>query len=75
LYDPATMQTLDFLYSTTTNLDLSRYENMRIIVTGEEALAARWSDIPLLTVQKIMVVETNAVPNRVYRSPRYSQGR
>ena len=42
LYDPATDQTIDFLYTTSTNLDLGRYVNMRIIVTGDEGIAARW---------------------------------
>jgi uncharacterized protein YgiM (DUF1202 family) len=73
LYDPATDKNVDFLYTTTTNLDLSRYVGMRIIVTGEEALAARWSDIPVLTVQRIQVIATNAVPQRIYNSPRQSQ--
>ena len=46
LYDPATDSNIDFLYTTTTNLDLSRYVGMRIIVTGEEGLAARWTEFP-----------------------------
>ena len=73
LYDPATDKNVDFLYTTTTNLDLSRYVGMKIIVTGEEGLAARWSDIPVLTVQRIQVIATNAVPQRIYYSPRQSQ--
>jgi uncharacterized protein YgiM (DUF1202 family) len=73
LYDPATDKNVDFLYTTTTNLDLGRYVGMRIIVTGEEGLAARWPDIPVLTVQRIQVINTNAVPKVIYRSPRQSQ--
>ena len=73
LYDPTTDKNVDFLYTTTTNLDLSRYVGMRIIVTGEEGLAARWSDIPVLTVQRIQVIDTNALPQRIYYSPRQSQ--
>ena len=73
LYDPVTDENVDFLYTTTTNLDLSRYVGMKIIVTGEEGLAARWSDIPVLTVQRIQVIATNAVPQRIYYSPRQSQ--
>jgi uncharacterized protein YgiM (DUF1202 family) len=72
LYDPTTDKNVNFLYSTTTNLDLSRYVGMRIIVTGEEGLAARWADIPVLTVQRILVIDTNAVPTVIYRSPRAS---
>ena len=70
MYDPATDKNVDFLYTTTTNLDLSRYVGMKIIVTGEEGLAARWSDIPVLTVQRIQVIDTNAVPQLIYRSPK-----
>jgi uncharacterized protein YgiM (DUF1202 family) len=70
LFNPTTDVNVDFLYSTTTNLDLSRYVGMRIIVTGEEGLAARWSDVPVLTVQRILVIDTNAVPQLIYRSPR-----
>jgi uncharacterized protein YgiM (DUF1202 family) len=70
LYDPATDKNVNFLYTTTTNLDLSRYVGMRIIVTGEEGLAARWADIPVLTIQRILVIDTNAVPQLIYRSPK-----
>jgi uncharacterized protein YgiM (DUF1202 family) len=70
LYDPTTDKNIDFLYTTTTNLDLSRYVGMRIIVNGEEDLAARWADIPVLTVQRILVIDTNAVPQLIYRSPK-----
>ena len=73
LYDPTTDKNVDFLHSTTTNLNLSHYVGMRIIVTGEEGLAARWSDIPVLTVQRILVIDTNAVPQQIYRSPRAGQ--
>ena len=74
LYDPATDVNVNFLYTTATNLDLSRYVGMKINVTGEEGLAAQWPDIPVLTIQKILVIDTNAVPQHIYRSPRQSQG-
>jgi len=70
LYSTETDQNIDYLYSTTTNLDLSRYVGMRIIVSGEESLAARFTDTPVLTVQSIEVVDANAVPRRAYLSPR-----
>jgi uncharacterized protein YgiM (DUF1202 family) len=73
LYDPRTDVNIDFLYTTATNLDLGRYIGMRIIVTGQEELAARWTDTPVLTVEKINVLDTNAVPRVIYRSPRQSQ--
>lgn len=75
LYAPETDKNINYLYSTSTNLDLSRYDGMRIIVTGEESLAARFTDTPVLTVQKIEVIDTNAVPKRTYYSPRQQQER
>ncbi len=37
LYDPSTRKEINFLYTTSTNLDIGRYYKMRIIATGEEA--------------------------------------
>jgi uncharacterized protein YgiM (DUF1202 family) len=74
LYAPATDVNIDFLYTTSTNLDLGKYIGMQIIVTGEEDLAAHWQ-IPVLTIQQIIVVNTNAVPNTIYYSPRSQQER
>ena len=48
---------INYLYTTTTNLDLSHYKGLHVIVTGEESLAARWKNTPLLTIQRIQVVE------------------
>ena len=75
LYDPSTMKEIDFLYTTATNrdgvkLDLSRYMNMRIIVTGEEGMAPRWHETPVLTIQRIIVLDTNAVPKAYHPIPR-----
>ena len=64
LYDPSTDVNINYLYTTSPNLDLSRYDNMRIIVTGEEGLDARWKDTPLINIQSIQVISTNAVPRR-----------
>ena len=73
LYDPATEVNINYLYTTSPNLDLSKYVNMRIIVTGEEGLDARWKDTPLINIQSIQVISTNAVPHVILRSPRQSQ--
>ncbi len=72
LYDPNTYIAIDYLYTTTTNLDLSRYNGLHIIVTGEEGLAARWNQTPVLTIQRILVVsaDTNAVPRFQSVTPR-----
>jgi len=57
LYDTNTWSTIDYLYTTSTNLNLRRYDGLHIIVTGEEGLAQRWKDTPVLTIQRILVVE------------------
>lgn len=48
---------IDYLYTTSTNLDLSRYKGMHIIVTGEEFLDERWKNRPVLTIHRIQVLE------------------
>jgi hypothetical protein len=73
LYDPATGVNINYLYTTSPTLDLSHYVNMRIIVTGEEGLDARWKDTPLINIQSIQVISQNAVPRVIYQSPRQSQ--
>ena len=70
LYDPETYQTIDYLYTTAPDLDLSRYVNMRIIVTGVEGIDQRWPSSPIIAIQSIQVVSTNAVEHRDLRSPR-----
>ncbi|HEV2694753.1 MAG TPA: hypothetical protein VG347_17795, partial [Verrucomicrobiae bacterium] len=59
LYEPANGKAINYLYSTTTNLNLARYNGLHISVTGEEGLDARWKETPVLTVQKIYVLSTN----------------
>lgn len=70
LYDPNTYQTIDYLYSTSTNLDLSHYVNMRIVVTGVEGLDERWKNSPVIAIQSIEVVSLNGVKHIDNRSPR-----
>jgi SH3-like domain-containing protein len=52
-----TKQPVDYLYTTSTNLDLSRYKGMHIIVTGEEAIDPRWKNTPVITIQRIQVLD------------------
>jgi len=73
LYDPATDVNINYLYSSSPSLDLSTYAGDRIIVTGEEGMDSRWKDIPIINIQTIQVISTNAVPNIIYHSPRQSQ--
>lgn len=48
---------IDYLYTSSTNLDMSRYKGMHIIVTGEEFLDERWKNRPVLTIHRIQVIE------------------
>jgi len=57
LVSPETKQPINYLYTTSTNLDLGRYKGMHIIVTGEEALDPRWKNTPVITIQRIQVLE------------------
>jgi uncharacterized protein YgiM (DUF1202 family) len=47
---------INYLYTTSTNLDLSRYIGLHIIATGEEELDERW-DTPVLTLKRIVLVD------------------
>lgn len=52
-----THKTINYLYPPTPSLDMSRYKGMHIIVTGEEGLDERWRNTPVITVQRIQVLE------------------
>jgi uncharacterized protein YgiM (DUF1202 family) len=70
LYDTESGNAINYLYSTSTNLDISRYNNYDIIVTGEEGMSPRWKDTPVITIQKIYVVSTNPpTPYKPVASP------
>lgn len=56
LVDPDSGRTVNYLFTTSTNLDLSRYKGLRIVVTGEEGLDPRWKNTPVLTIQRIQVI-------------------
>jgi len=57
LVSPENGRNIDYLYTASRELDLRRYKGLRIIVTGEEGLDERWGNTPVLTIQKILVVE------------------
>ena len=57
LISPDNHRTIDYLYTSSPNLDLRRYKGLRIIVTGEEGLEERWGNTPVITIEKIQVVE------------------
>ncbi|HEY5909613.1 MAG TPA: SH3 domain-containing protein [Verrucomicrobiae bacterium] len=57
LYSPGNGRLIDYLYTPSPNLDLRRYKGLRIIVTGEEGLEERWGNTPVITIQKIQVLD------------------
>lgn len=57
LYSPDTGKLINYLYTSSRDLDLGRYKGLRIIVTGEEGLDERWRNTPVLTIQRIQVLE------------------
>ncbi|HUC85136.1 MAG TPA: SH3 domain-containing protein [Candidatus Acidoferrales bacterium] len=58
LYDPTDNKAIDYLYSTSTNLNLSRYNGLHIAVTGQEEMDVRWKDTPVITIEKIYVLSS-----------------
>ena len=62
LYDPVNDKAINYLYTTSTNLNLARYNGLRITVTGEEGLDPRWRDTPVITIQKIYVLSGKLAP-------------
>jgi hypothetical protein len=57
LINPVDGRNMNYLFTTSTNLDLRRYKGLRIIVAGEEGLDERWPNTPVLTIQRIQVVQ------------------
>lgn len=57
LISPDTGRAINYLYTTSTNLDLNRYKGLKIVVTGEEGLDQRWKNTPVITIQRIQVIE------------------
>jgi uncharacterized protein YgiM (DUF1202 family) len=57
LISPDNGKDIDYLFTRSKDLDLRRYKGLRIIVTGEESLDERWGKTPVITIQKIQVVE------------------
>ena len=57
LISPDTHRVINYLYTTSTNLDLSRYKGLHIIVTGEEGLDERWKNTPVILIRRIQVLD------------------
>jgi uncharacterized protein YgiM (DUF1202 family) len=48
---------INYLYTTSTNLNLNRYKGLHVIITGEEGLDERWKSTPIITIHRIQVIE------------------
>jgi SH3-like domain-containing protein len=48
---------MDYLYTGSTNVVLGRYKGKTVRVSGEEALDERWPNTPVITIEKIQVVQ------------------
>ncbi|MFM2081851.1 MAG: hypothetical protein RL380_542 [Verrucomicrobiota bacterium] len=57
LASPETGKTINYLYTSAKDLNLARYKGIHIVVTGEEGLDERWRNTPVITIQKIQVIE------------------
>ncbi len=57
LVSPDNGRAINYLHTTARDLDLARYKGFRIVVTGEEALDERWRNTPVITIQRIQVLE------------------
>jgi uncharacterized protein YgiM (DUF1202 family) len=57
LYNRATGKNIDYLFTTSKTLDLSQYNGFHVVVSGTEGLDERWKDTPVITIERIQVVE------------------
>ncbi len=57
LVSPDNGRPINYLYTAARDLDLRRYKGLRIVVTGEEGLDERWRNTPVITIQRIQVLE------------------
>jgi uncharacterized protein YgiM (DUF1202 family) len=57
LYNRVTGKNIDYLFTTSKTLDLSQYNGQHVVVSGTEGLDARWKDTPVITIERIQVVE------------------
>jgi SH3-like domain-containing protein len=57
LISPDNFKVINYLYTDSKKLDLKRYKGLHIIVTGEEGLDERWKNTPVITIQRIQVID------------------
>lgn len=52
-----TGKTINYLYTTSTNISLKQYKGKRVMVIGKEAIDKRWPNTPVLTIESIREIE------------------
>lgn len=52
-----TGKTINYLYTSSTNISLKQYKGKRVLVVGKEAIDKRWPNTPVLTVESIREIE------------------
>jgi hypothetical protein len=57
LYSAENNKLINYLYSPTAKLEMSRYYNLHVIVDGQEGLDERWKNTPVLTIRRIQVIK------------------
>jgi uncharacterized protein YraI len=50
-------KTINYLHTPSPYLDLRRWKGLHILVTGEEGLDERWQNTPILTIQKLELLD------------------
>jgi len=48
---------IDYLYTSSTNVDLGRYKGAHVIVVGEEGLDERWGNTPVIDIHRLIVLK------------------
>ena len=64
-----TGKVMDYIHSTTTNLVLGRYVGKTVLLSGEEELDERWPNTPVLTIQRIQLVNDAPRPTSLMAGP------
>ncbi len=59
-----TEKTINYLYTTSTNIPLKKFKGRRVIVTGKEGIDKRWPNTPVLTIDTIKEVEEESNATR-----------
>jgi uncharacterized protein YgiM (DUF1202 family) len=52
-----TGKTINYLYTTSTNISLKQFKGKRVLVIGKEAIDKRWPNTPVLTIESIREIE------------------